>query len=314
MNINHLGLGTMGMNFHNEASSIEAIHEALKQGITFFNTGDFYQNGESQVVLGKALKGIPRDQYFVSLKFGVTFKPEGCFLDVKCENIRNHLLASLKAMELDYVDLYQPARQDTTIPVEDIMHEMKKLIDEGLIKHIGLSEVDSDTLRRAHKIHPVYAVEIEYSLLDREIEQELIQTANELGIKVVIYGALGHGLLTEKILNGGANNPMLARTIFNENNKENNLANLNKFKALANSLDLSMSDLALAWTQAKYDNIISLVGTTKASHLNSAIKAINTKLDQEVVMEVENLINQNTIKGAITRKWTFTNGVGKLAK
>lgn len=312
MTINHLGLGTMGMNYQNEASSIETIHEALKQGITFFNTGDFYQSGESQVVLGKALKGIPRDNYFVSLKFGVTFKPEGCFLDVRCENIRNHLLASLKAMELDYVDLYQPARQDTTIPVEDIMHEMKKLVDEGLIKHIGLSQVDAHTLRRAHQIHPIYAVEVEYSLLEREIEQELIQTANELGIKVVVYGALGHGLLTDKILNGGANNPMLARTIFNESNSENNLKALTTFNDLANTHDLSMSELALAWTQAKYDNIISLVGTCKASHLNSAIKAINTDLDEKVVTKAESLININTIKGTTSRKWIFTNGIGKL--
>lgn len=310
--IEKLGLGTMGMNFENQESSIQTIHKAYEQGITIFNTGDFYQRGQSQIVLGKALKGLPRDKYFVSLKFGVTFTPQGTFLDVKPENIRKKLLDSLNKMELDYVDLYQPARLDTEIPIEDIINEIKKLINEGYVKNIGLSEVDANTLRKAHKIHPIHSVEVEYSLLNREIEKELIKTAEELGVKVVVYGAVGHGILTNKIFDEAMNNPMLSRGIFSPINKENNLEVLTKFNEIAKDLNMEMNELALSWTQAKYNNIITLIGTTKVDHLESSIKAINKKIPQDLVENIENTLSDQTIKGYTKRKWVFTNGVGKL--
>lgn len=312
MSLNKLGLGTMGMNFENKESSINTIHRAIEEGVTIFNTGDFYQKGESQIVLGEALKGIPRDQYFVSLKFGVSFTPQGAFLDVNPVNIKGKLLDSLKKMGLDYVDLYEPARIDTEIPVEDVVREIKKLIDEGYVKHIGLSEVDADTLRRAHKIHPIHSVEVEYSLLNREIERDLIKTAKELGVNVVVYGAVGHGILTDKIFNEETNNPMMSRGVLAPGYKENNLSVLNEFKELAKELDLSMSELAVAWTQAKYDNIITLVGTTKSKHLESSIKAINTELNHDAIELIEKTISNETICGLMKRKWVFTNGVGRL--
>lgn len=310
--INKLGLGTMEMNFDNKESSIETIHKALEEGITIFNTGDFYQRGESQVVLGEALRGIPRDKYFISLKFGVSFTPQGAFLDVNPKNIKGKLLDSLNKMGLDYVDLYQPARQDTEIPVEDIVKEIKSLIDEGYVKHIGLSEVDAETLRRAHKIHPIHSVEVEYSLLNREIENELIQTAKELGVNVVVYGAIGHGILTNKVFDETMNNPMMSRGILAPQYKENNLLVLNRFNEIAKKLNLEMSELAISWTQAKYDNIITLIGTTKPNHLESSIKAISTKLPLNIVEEIEKELSDKTISGIFKRKWIFTNGIGKL--
>lgn len=312
MSLEKLGLGTMGMDFSNKESSIQTIHKALEKGVTIFNTGDFYRNGESQVVLGEALKGVPRDQYFVSLKFGVSFTPQGTFLDVNPKNIKRHLLNSLEKMGLDYVDLYQPARQDTEIPVENIVKEIKTLIDEGYVKHIGLSEVDAETLRRAHQIHPIHSVEVEYSLLNREIENELIQTAKELGVQVVAYGAVGHGVLTEKIIAGTANNPMLSRGILAPEVKDDNLKVLKQFKIIAESKNLTMSELAIAWTQSKYKNVVSLIGTTKAEHLESAIQAINTDLSESDITLIENTISTSTIKGLHSRKWVFTNGVGKI--
>ncbi len=309
--INKLGLGTMGMNLENIDSSIKTIHKALEEGIKIFNTGDFYQRGESLLVLKEALKDIPRDEFFISLKFGVTFKPEGTFLDVNPKNIKTKLLDSLNKLGLEYVDLYQPARQDTTIPVEDIVSEIKSLIDEGYVKHIGLSEVDSETLRRACKIHPIHSVEVEYSLLNRNIEKDLIKTAKELGVNVVVYGAVGHGILTDKSFDEH-NNPYLLRGIFNVDNKENNIKALKEFKTIANNLNLSMSELAIAWTQAKYDNIISLIGTTKENHLISSIKAIKTKLSKETIDIIENIISNEKIKGLVNRKWIFTSGIGKL--
>lgn len=311
--VNKLGLGTMGMNFENKVQSIQTIHKALENGITVFNTGDFYQRGQSQVVLGEAIRGIEREKLFVSLKFGVTFTMQGTFLDVNPKNIRGKLLNSLKKMGLDYVDLYQPARQDTEIPVEEVVGEIKRLIDEGYVKHIGLSEVDAETLRRACKIHPIHSVEVEYSLLNREIEQELIATAKELGVTVVVYGAVGHGILTDKIFDqSNLNNPMLSRGILCEEYRDENLAKLKEFGKIASDLGLSMSELALAWTQSKYDNVLSLIGTTKPDHLQSSVKAINTKLSAETVSLIENVLSAETIRGITQRKWVFTNGVGKL--
>lgn len=309
---NKLGLGTMGMSFDNKEISIKTIHTALENGIRIFNTGDFYQKGESQIVLGEALKNVPRENVFVSLKFGVTFTPQGAFLDVKPENIRKHLMDSLDKMGLDYVDLYQPARLDTEIPVENVIREIKSLIDEGYVKHIGLSEIDAKTLKRAHNIYPIHSIEVEYSLLNRDIEQELIKTAKELGVNVVVYGAVGHGVLTEKVLNGFLNNPMPSRGILSPEHKNENIKLLNQFNKIAKSLNLSMSELALAWTQSKYDNIISLIGTTNPSHLESSIKAIQTNLNKDKIELIENTISNKTIKGITQRKWVFSNGIGKL--
>ncbi len=307
-----LALGTMGMNFKNRESSAQTIKTALENGINIFNTGDFYQGGESQVVLGESLKGISRDDYYVSLKFGVTFGLTGAKLDVRPDNIKPQLLSALDKIGLDYVDLYQPARQDIAIPVEDIMVEMVKLKEEGLIKNIGLSEVDADTLRRANKIHQVHSVEVEYSLLSREIERELIPTAKELGVQVVVYGAVGHGVLTDKVINGGMSNPMMSRGILSPFNKKHNLKILNEFSEIAKNQGLTMSELALAWTQAKYDNVMSLIGTTKPEHFLSSIKAISTQLDESTVSEIENLVSDKNIKGQTMRKWVFENGVGKM--
>ena len=310
--IGKLALGTMGMNFGNKESSIQTIRTAYDNGIKIFNTGDFYQRGESQVVLGEALKELPREDCFVSLKFGVTFTLTGAKLDVRPENIRPQLVDALEKMGLQYVDLYQPARQDITIPVEEIMMELVKLKEEGLIKNIGLSEVDADTLRRAHKIHPVHSVEVEYSLLNREIERELIMTAKELGVQVVVYGAVGHGVLTDKVINGGMSNPMMSKGILSPFNKKHNLQILTEFAEIAQAHGLTMSELALAWTQAKYDNILSLIGTTKSEHFLSSLKAMQVKLDEATVAEIEQIVSPETIKGHTMRKWIFENGVGKL--
>lgn len=310
--VSKLGLGTMGMSFQNKGQSIKTIHKALEEGIAIFNTGDFYCKGESQIVLGEVLKGISRETYFVSLKFGVSFTENGAFLDVKPENIKSHLLASLEKMGLDYVDLYQPARQDTEIPVEDIICEMKRLMDEGYVKYIGLSEVDAETLRRAHAVHPIHSVEVEYSLLNREIERELISTAKELGVHVVVYGAVGHGILTDGIFGVSSENPMLSRGVLSSPYREENLIVLNEFKKIAIELGVSMSELALAWTQSKYDNIISLIGTANPEHLKSSVNAIGLKIKKEDIMRIENTISVDKINGLMRRKWVFKNGIGTM--
>lgn len=159
--INKLGLGCMGMSSNrNPENSIKTIHAALDNGITLFNTGEFYNAGESEMIVGEALKGVRRDSYFLSVKFGVLPKPEGGIygLDINPFHIKGHPTYSLRRLDLDYVNLYQPARQDTEIPVEEVVGVIAEQVKAGYVRHIGLSMVDSETLRRAHKVHPIHTV------------------------------------------------------------------------------------------------------------------------------------------------------------
>lgn len=174
--LHRLGLGTMGMSIvRNPENSVKTIHAALDAGITLFNTGEFYNGSESELIVGQALKGVRREDYFLSVKFGVLPSPEGGIygLDVKPHNVKGHLTYSMRRLGLDYIDLYQPARMDTTIPVEELVGAIADQIQAGYVRHIGLTMVDAETLRRACRVHPIHTVEMEYSLLNRSIETEL---------------------------------------------------------------------------------------------------------------------------------------------
>ena len=313
--LNRLGLGTMGMNIrNNRETSIRTIHAALDAGITLFNTGEFYQGSESEMVFGEAVKGVPRDSYFLSVKFGVLPSPEGGIygLDVKPFNVKGHLTYSLRRLGLDYIDLYQPARQDTTVPVEELVGAIAEQVQAGYIRHIGLSMVDADTLRRACKMHPIHTVEMSYSLIDRSIEAELIAAAKELGVKVLAFGTVGHGLLTDRALNAPANPN--ARGMLSPENREANLALLRDLKVIADEKGMTLSQLALAWSLAKYDHVQSLVGTTSPEHLQESIDALKISLTEDDVRAIEAAIPAEKVKGRGMRNFVFTDGRMALAK
>lgn len=309
ISIDRLGLGTMGMNLHNnQGTSIRTIHAALDAGITLLNTGEFYQASESEMVVGQALKGVARDKYFLSVKFGVLPSPEGGIygLDVKPFNVKGHLTYSLRRLGLDYIDLYQPARQDTTVPVEELVGAIADQVKAGYVRHIGLSMVDAETLRRACKVHPIHTVEMSYSLIDRSIETELIAAARELGVKVLAFGTVGHGLLTDRVLNAPANPN--ARGLLSPENRESNLAMIRQVKAIADEKGVTLSQLALAWSLAKYDHVQSLVGTTSPEHLQESIDALNITLTDEDIRAIEAAIPAEKVKGRGMRNFVFTDG------
>ena len=200
--IKRLGLGTMGMNLSNAKRSIETIHYALDQGITLFNTGEFYGGGESELVVGQALKGIPRDKYFLSVKFGVLPKPGGGIygLDVKPFHVKAHLAYSMHRLGLDYIDLYQPARMDETVPVEELIGALEECVKEGYIGNIGLTQIPAQTLEKAVKVHSIHTVELEYSLAARRIETNgILETAKNNHVDILAFGVLAHGLLSERV-------------------------------------------------------------------------------------------------------------------
>lgn len=296
ININRLGLGCMGMsNRRNPENSIKTIHKALDCGITLFNTGEFYSAGESEMVVGEALKNVPRDKFFLSVKFGVLPKTGGGIygLDNNPFHIKGHLAYSLSRLGMDYVDLYQPARQDTEIPVEEVVGEIARLVEAGYVRHIGLSMVDAETLRRACKVHPIHTVEMSYSLIDRSIEDELIATADEFGVKVLAFGTIGHGLFAEQ--------------------RDTDLPMIKALKEIADEKGIGLSQLALAWSLAKYDNVQSLVGTTSPEHLQSAVDALNVTLTNEDIKAIEKVIPADKISGRGMRNFHFTNGQMSLA-
>lgn len=316
ISINRLGLGCMGMsNRRNPENSIKTIHKALDSGITLFNTGEFYSAGESEMIVGEALKNVPRDKFFLSVKFGVLPQTGGGIygLDVSPFNIKGHLAYSLSRLGMDYVDLYQPARQDTEIPVEEVVGEISRLVESGYVRHIGLSMVDAETLRRACKVHPIHTVEMSYSLIDRDIENELVAAAKELGVKVLAFGTIGHGLFADNVLENINTNPAVARGMLSAEHRDANLPMIKALKEIADEKGTGLSQLALAWSLAKYDNVQSLVGTTKPEHLQSAVDALNITLTDEDIQAIEKAIPADKISGRGMRNFRFTNGQMSLA-
>ncbi len=309
--IKRLGLGCMGMSSRrNPENSIKTIHKALDSGITLFNTGEFYNAGESEMIVGRAMQSVPRDSYFLSVKFGVLPQPGGGIygLDNKPFDIKGHLAYSLARLGMDYVDLYQPARQDTEIPVEEVVGEISRLVEAGYVRHIGLSMVDAETLRRACKVHHIHTVEMSYSLIDRDIENELIDTAKELGVKVLAFGTVGHGLFADNVLESIESDPRSARGMLSHEHRDTNLPMIKAVKAIADEKGIGLSQLALAWSLAKYNHVQSLVGTTNPEHLQTAIDALNIEFTDEDIKNIETAIPANKFSGTGMRNFRFTNG------
>ena len=308
--ISRLGLGCMGMSRKNEENSIRTIHTAIDKGITLLNTGNFYNSGESEIVVGQALKSVPRNKYFLSVKFGVLFGPGGGIygLDVNPFHIGAQLNYSLHRLGLEYVDLYQPARMDTAIPIEKIMEVLVGLKEKGFIRNIGLTEIDAETLRRAHKIHPVHTVELEYSLIGRDIEKDLIPTARELGVRILTFGSLGHGLLNDRTLEGKASGVMRSPMLSPENLPKN-LPLVRELKEFATRKGVSLSQLMTAWTLAKLPDASTLIGTTSSEHLQENIDALALELSREDMNEIEEIAISHKVFGNDMRQLIFKNGI-----
>lgn len=270
-NIQRLGLGTMRMNFENKEESIRTINKAIKSGIMMINTGEFYNAGATELVLREALKDIPRDKYVISLKYNALPDLDGKYygIDSDIRNIRAHLKYSLTRLGLDYVDIFEPARVDENINIEDLINELVKLKEEGYIKHISLSEVSPEVLRRANSIYHIDYIEMRYSLINRGIEDEMLKVAKELGIQVIVYGLNGGGKLAELVPR----------------------ENLNKLKDFAKKKNLSLPALCYAWALNKNEDIICLTGCTKEKHLDEIIKTLEVKLSKDDIISIEKCLD-----------------------
>ncbi len=276
------GLGTMGMsdmygtkNTRNDNESIETIRAALDMGINFLDTGDYYGAGHNELLIREALKGRS-DKPVISVKFGALRSPSGDWLgfDTRPEAVKNFAGYSLTRLNVDVIDIYQPGRINPSIPIEDTVGAIADLVKEGKVKYIGLSEASPEIIRRAHKVHPITAVEVEYSLASRVIEKELLQTCRELGIGIVAYGVLSRGLLSGELNGQFAPTDFRAHAPrFTGENFEKNKTKVELLQDMAKQKGCTPSQLALAWVLQQGNDILPLFGTTKKERLKENMEA-----------------------------------------
>ena len=277
-----LGLGLMGMSDlygpADRAESLATIHAALDAGISLLDTGDFYGMGHNEMLLGEALRGRPREQVQISVKFGALRDADGNWLgyDARPPAVANFAAYSLRRLGTDYLDIYRPARVDPAVPIEETVGAIVNLVRKGHVRHIGLSEVSGDTLRRAHLVHPISDVQIEYSMISRGIESGLLQTARELGVGITAYGVRSRGLISghwsaqragEQDFRG------LHSPRFQGENLTHNLALVERMRAIAQAKGISMAQLAIAWVLAQGLDIVPLVGARTRQRLQEALGA-----------------------------------------
>ncbi|MNV32714.1 General stress protein 69 [compost metagenome] len=279
-----------------ETESIATIHQALDSGINFLNTGDFYGAGHNEMLIGKAIKGR-RDDAFISVKFGAIFhNGQWIGLDLRPVAIKNFVNYSLTRLGIETIDLYQPCRMDSSVPIEDIIGTIADLVAEGKVRHIGVSEITAYQLRKANSVYPISALEIGYSLADRQIEKELLPAANELGIGVVAFANTAEGLLTGDLQ---APIPMDDhRNHFSRFQGDNLIHNLEKvevLKEIAQHKNVTPTQLAIAWVKEQGDNIMPLVSMSRRSRLPENIAAMEIMFTPQEM----NILNTTFAIGAI---------------
>jgi aryl-alcohol dehydrogenase-like predicted oxidoreductase len=306
--VSRAGLGLMGMSgIYGQADdheSLATIRAAIDAGITLLDTGDFYGMGHNELLLRDALhkpnSGIRRDQVFIQVKFGGQRDPSGAFVghDASPAMVKSSLAYTLTRLNTDYVDLYQPARLDPRVPIEETVGAVAEMIKAGFVRYLGLSETGADTIRRAHAVHPVSALQIEYSLMSRGIERKILPTVRELGIGVTAYGILSRGLLSSGTARLAEDDPRTRFPRFRGENHERNLELLAALEAIADDKGVSAAQLAIAWVASRGDDIIPLIGTKRRDRLAEALHALeDLTLSADELAAIEAAVPAEAVAG-----------------
>ncbi|MFE3138627.1 aldo/keto reductase [Streptomyces scopuliridis] len=304
--VSALGLGAMGMSgaygAADRAESIATVHAALEAGVTLIDTGDFYAMGHNELLLAEALRGRERDSYQLSVKFGMLRGPGPQFggHDSRPEAVKNFLAYSLTRLGTDHIDIYRPARLDPAVPIEETVGAIKEMIDAGYVRRLGLSEVDAATIRRAHAVHPVADLQIEYSLISRAVEADVLPTLRELGIGLTAYGVLSRGLISGHWTAGHSADPGDSRSHgprFSSGNVEHNLALVAALRRVAEAKGCTVAQLAIAWVAAQGEDIVPLVGARTRERLAEALPAMELNLTADDLAEIEKAVPPGAARG-----------------
>jgi aryl-alcohol dehydrogenase-like predicted oxidoreductase len=296
-----LALGCMGMSGmygkSEDDEGIATIHAALDQGVTLVDTGDFYGMGHNEMLIARALKGR-RDKALLSVKFGALRSPDGAWtgFDGRPASVKNFAAYCLTRLSVDHIDIYRPARLDPQVPIEDTIGAISELIKSGHVRSIGLSEVGVDTIRRAHAVHPVCDLQIEYSLISRGPERGILPVLEELEIGVTAYGVLSRGLLSGSAPSGSGDfRSSLPR--FRGENLARNQRLIDELRKIASEKGMTPSQLAIAWVLAKGSSIVPVIGARKRRQLTEALGALQFELSEDDIARVEGAIPAAAVAG-----------------
>jgi aryl-alcohol dehydrogenase-like predicted oxidoreductase len=308
--VSTLGLGAMGMSAlygeADRAESIATIHAALDAGITLIDTGDFYGMGHNELLINEALRTAPaaaREKALTSVKFGALRTVEGGFsgIDGRPAAVKNFAAYSLQRLGTDHIDIYRLARLDPTVPIEETVGAIAELVEAGHVRHIGLSEVGADTIRRAAAVAPIADLQIEYSLISRGIEKEILPTLRELGIGLTAYGVLSRGLISghwSRDRKLAANDFRGMSPRFRGENLERNLDLVDALREIAEAKGASVAQAAIAWVLAQGEDIVPLVGARRRDRLSEALGALDVELDAADLARIEAAVPPGAAAGA----------------
>jgi aryl-alcohol dehydrogenase-like predicted oxidoreductase len=304
--VSALGLGCMGMSGMygpaDRAESLATVHAAFDAGVTLLDTGDFYGMGHNEMLIAEAVQGVPRDRFQVSVKFGALRGPDGGWagFDGRPAAVKNFLAYTLQRLRLDHIDVYRPARLDPQVPIEETVGAIAELVQAGYVRHIGLSEVGAQTIRRAAATHPIVDLQIEYSLISRGIEDEILPTVRELGIGVTAYGVLSRGLISGHWGTAQAGQGQDFRSLsprFQQGNLERNLALVDALRGVAQARGVSVAQAAIAWVAAQGPDIVPLVGARRRDRLAEALGALDLRLTAEDLAAIEQAVPRDAAAG-----------------
>jgi aryl-alcohol dehydrogenase-like predicted oxidoreductase len=304
--VSEIGLGCMGMSDlygpADDAESVATIRAALDSGVTLLDAGDWYGMGHNELLIREALRSVPRENAVISIKFGVLRDPSGRIvgLDGRPVAVKTSLSYSLRRLGTDYIDIYRPSRVDPAVPIEETIGAIADMVKAGYVRHVGLSEVGVETMRRAHAVHPVSDLQIEYSLMSRGIEERILPAARELGVGITAYGVLSRGLLSghwskDRALSKADYRGHLPR--FSAENVDRNLGLVDALREVAKGRGATVAQVAIAWVMARGEDIVPLVGARRRDRLQESLAAPGLSLSASEIEGLERAVPPGQVAG-----------------